>query len=275
MSDAYVSSDIHCSWVDVKCEFGKNEGSELEDGFFESGIESLGWVFCSTDLIVLGSAFVPFGLIYPKVGISSKCFSFSGKTTRAQLSLKILDVNGKPLESKCSALEFVDFMVCPQNRQDGSWFMPELVDSQVRCNEQQKGSLVGQFAEGITKIHIKEVRGCDDLDKIEGNLSYPIIVRKFLGDSASDLREHSNEFYADGFLHMLATEMGEAMLRESIAIWQIFLSFLQRVGYLALVSFSNGKGDLRRGILKPYIVLSAFLSVIEDCPRSEKKNLVE
>ncbi|GLU24363.1 hypothetical protein SLE2022_403040 [Rubroshorea leprosula] len=37
------------------------------------------------------------------------------------------------------------------------------------------------------------------------------------------------------------------------------------------MSFSNGKGDLRRGILKPYTVLSAFLSVIEDCPRSKEK----
>ncbi|GLT38741.1 hypothetical protein SLA2020_129680 [Shorea laevis] len=269
--DAYVSRDIHCSWVDVKCELRRREGSELEFGFFESGIESLGWGFCSTDLIILGSSLVPFGLIYPKIGVSSDCFSFSDKTTRAYLSLEILDVSGKPLECKCSELEFVDFMMCPQNGQDGFWFMPELVNSQNRGNERQKRSFMEQVSNGVTKIHVKEVRRCDDVDKAEENLSDPIIVRQSVGDSATVPKENSTEFYADRFLQMWATEMGEAMLRKSIPIWQIFLTFLQREGYLALVSLSNGKGDLRRGILKPYTISSAFLSIIDDCSHGKEK----
>ncbi|KAK0598135.1 hypothetical protein LWI29_031947 [Acer saccharum] len=76
VNDAFIRNDIHFSWVDVKCEFESSDGNQIEvkSGFFESGIRGLGWGFCSSDSIVLGSVLVNFGLIYPRIGISSRLF---------------------------------------------------------------------------------------------------------------------------------------------------------------------------------------------------------
>ncbi|KAK1575443.1 hypothetical protein Q3G72_005517 [Acer saccharum] len=73
VNDAFIRNDIHFSWVDVNCEFESSDGNQIEvkSGFFESGIRGLGWGFCSSDSIVLGSVLVNFGLIYPRIGILS------------------------------------------------------------------------------------------------------------------------------------------------------------------------------------------------------------
>ncbi|CAN6709445.1 unnamed protein product [Malus baccata var. baccata] len=66
VNDAFVSRDIQCSWVDVRYELECGEGKVGNDedktrfGFFESGVRSLGWGFCSTGSIILGSALVSF-----------------------------------------------------------------------------------------------------------------------------------------------------------------------------------------------------------------------
>ncbi|KAL3653117.1 hypothetical protein CASFOL_002798 [Castilleja foliolosa] len=67
--------------------------------------------FCSIGLIVLGSALLPLGLIYPKIGVLFDFFNFGGtnkKKYSGELSLEILDVNGMPLECKCCDLDFVN-----------------------------------------------------------------------------------------------------------------------------------------------------------------------
>ncbi|CAN6709447.1 unnamed protein product [Malus baccata var. baccata] len=69
VNDAFVSRDIQCSWVDVRYELECGEGKAGNDedktrfGFFESGVRSLGWRFCSTGWIILGSAFVSFEIM--------------------------------------------------------------------------------------------------------------------------------------------------------------------------------------------------------------------
>ncbi|MBA0558696.1 hypothetical protein Golob_015703 [Gossypium lobatum] len=167
VNDALVSRDIHCCWVDLK--FQPWENGDLENLGFKclgNGIRSLGWGFCSSDSIVLGSAIVPFGLIYPNIAVSS---------------------NTSP------TFEFND---------------------------------------------------------------------------DSDKKDDSGEFYADRVLQILARDMGEPLARKPVGIWLIFLSFLHREGYWALVSLSDGDSNLHTGILKPFTVFSAMICITGDgfCP---------
>jgi hypothetical protein len=271
VNGAFVSRDIGFSWVDVRYELegdgckGEVDGSELKSGFFVSGIRSLGWGFCSTDSIVLGSALVPFGLIYPKIAISSKFFNFNNncKKLHAQLSLEILDVSAKPLECKCCDLEMVDLKMSSRNRCDNFLFTPDLMNSQVRGRE-QKNLFLGLFGDGLVKLHIKAVQRYSECGKFVGHFGDPILVCESLGDSKKDQKENFGEFFADRVLDMLAMELCGFALRKSIPIWQILLSFLYREGYCALISVSNGNGDSHIGILKPFTVSSALLCIIED-----------
>ncbi|KAM1183827.1 hypothetical protein ACFX19_002134 [Malus domestica] len=140
VNDAFVSRDIQSSWVDVRYELECGEGKVGNDedktrfGFFESGVRSLGWGFCSTGWIILGSALVSFGLIYPEIGISSKFFGCddSHKKVNAQLSLEILDVSGKPLECKVCDLQLVDLKMLPRNAADDAFFSLEIMNSQTK-----------------------------------------------------------------------------------------------------------------------------------------------
>ncbi|KAK0598848.1 hypothetical protein LWI29_038560 [Acer saccharum] len=67
-----------------------------------------------------------------------------------------------------------------------------------------------------------------------------------------------------GVLEVLAKDMDEFGWRKVAPVWQIFLSFLYREGYWALVSFSCGNGDSCIGILKPFTVFSALLCIVDD-----------
>ncbi|XVF53476.1 hypothetical protein PTKIN_Ptkin05aG0102200 [Pterospermum kingtungense] len=271
VNDAFVSRDIHCCWVDVKFQSWENEdfgNSGFE--FLESGIRSLGWGFCSTDSIVLGSAVVPFGLIYPKIVVPSNCFpgshlnDDSGKMRKAQLSLQILDANVKPLECKCCELEFVTFRICSRSKHCDVLFTPEVSNPQMRGDDQKNSSLLEQYFDGVTKVRVRALRRNDEFEKFEGHLLNPVIVNESLGKSQKDKKDNSGEFYADRVLEMLARDMSESLVRKPVPIWQIFLSFLYREGYVALVSLSDGNCDLHRGILKPFTVFSAMLCIIDD-----------
>ncbi|OMO53273.1 hypothetical protein CCACVL1_28757 [Corchorus capsularis] len=278
VNNAFVSRDIHCCWVDVKFQSWEIEDFDnLGPGFLETGIRSLGWGFCSTNSIVLGSALIPFGLIYPKIGVLSNCFrgfdtnDDSDRKMNAQLSLEILDANGKPLECKCCELEFFDFKMCSGSKHGDVLFTHAFSNSQIRSDDQKHRSLLEQYCNGVTKIHVRTVRRYDDWLKLEGHFLNPIIVRESLGNSRKKLKDNSSDFYADGVLRLLARDMGESLVRKPVPIWQIFLSFLYREGYWALVSLSDGKCDLHIGILKPFTVSSALLCIIEDgfCPNNK------
>ncbi|GMI71601.1 hypothetical protein like AT5G52950 [Hibiscus trionum] len=258
VNDAFVCRDIHCCWVDLKFQSWENGGLENSGfEFLESGIRSLGWGFLSSDSIVLGSSVFPFGLIYPNIAFSSSDFHAdeSGRRGNSQLSLEILDANGKPLECKCCELEFVNFKSCSSNQQ-------------MRADNQKNSSLLDQYLDGVTKVHVRALRRYDECVKFEGRFLNPIIVCESLGKSRKDRKNDSSEFYADRVLQILARDMGVSLVRKPVGIWQIFLSFLYREGYWALVSLSDGNSGLHTGILKPFTVFSAILCIINDgfCP---------
>ena len=274
VNDAFVCRDIHFTWVDVKhelaCAEGKAETNEsnefkLDRGFFEHGIKNLGWGFTSTDTIILGSALVPFGLIYPRIGISSIPFNCSnfGKVMHGQLTIEISDVSGKPLEWKCCDLDLINLKMLSRHRCENVLHTSELSYSQnTGCDEGK--AFWGCCSKGITKIHVKAVQKYDEYVKIVGCLSDPILVHGFSGESRKDKKESSGDFFADRVLEILATETGESMQRKSEPFWQILLSFLFKEGYWALVSLSNGNGGSCMGILKPLTVHSGLLSTIDN-----------
>lgn len=262
VNDAFVSKDIQFTWVDVRYEtecseanFGIDE-SESSFGFVKCGIKSLGWGFCSTYSLVLGSALVPFGLIYPTIVISSKTFSCDGcsKKLQAQLSLELLDVNQKPLECKCTDLELVHLYLPRNTCQDDCVIaIPEIMNS---------GS-GGTFGDGVKKLQVKALQRWDEVEKFKGHLANPILVREVLGKPGKDEKESSGKHFAYKVLQVLATELGELGPRKPVPIWQILLSFLYREGYCALVSLSNHSGDSHLGILKPFTVFSALLYILD------------
>ena len=96
----------------MKCEVRcvNFDESEVRFELFERGIKVLDLRFCSGDSVVLGSALVPFGLIYPRINVSPKVFDFNVccKKVSSQSSLETLDESKKPLESKCCDLELVN-----------------------------------------------------------------------------------------------------------------------------------------------------------------------
>lgn len=245
VNDAFCSRDIHFSWVNVKCDLGLVESSSdasvndfrEKNGFFECGIRDMGWGFCSSDSVVLGSSLVHFGLIYPTIGVSSCLFGSNNDYCEATLSLEILDVSGKPLECKFCDLKLVNM---------------------------EKNRFWGLFGDGIIKLRVTAVYRYDEAVKFEGMLMDPILVRECLGESMKDGKENYSDFFVFRVLEILAGEMGESVRRRGSPIWQILLSFLHRKGYWALVSFLDSNGDTHMGILKPFTVFSALLSIIDD-----------
>ncbi|KAI4352950.1 hypothetical protein L6164_007154 [Bauhinia variegata] len=269
VSDAFDCRDIHFSWVDVKCESGcREQDIEIDEirqnrGLFESGIKALGWGFCSVDSIMLGSALVPFGLIYPKIGISFGSLDLNdySKKIHAQLGLQILDVTSKPIEYKCCELELVNFKVL--DKSDDVRFTSVPMNSRREvCKGKTK--FWERFSHGITNIEIKLLLKCDAFLKIREHVSDSIFVREISRESKKKQMGNSNEFFADRVLEILAHEFGDSWQRKPVPIWQILLSFLHKEDCLALVSLSKDNGSSCMGILRPFTVSSALLSVLED-----------
>ncbi|PON57766.1 Treslin [Parasponia andersonii] len=271
VNDAFVSRDIQFSWVNVQYQMGDDrkvaiDGSELRFKFFENGIRNLGWGFCSINSIVLGSALVPFGLIYPRVGISPDNFDCNDCVSkfRVQLSLEILDVAQKPLECKCCDLELVNLKLWPRNRSDNDVLhIPEIMNKWKGGNELNE-KLWGSFGDGVNKLQVKTLQRYNVLKKFKGHLSHPILVREVSLKTGKGKKESSGEFFADKVLEMMATELGDFVARKSAPIWLILLSFLYREGNWALVSLSSHSGKSLMGILKPFTVSSALLFITND-----------
>ncbi|KAI6672417.1 hypothetical protein NL676_000323 [Syzygium grande] len=216
VNDAFVSKDIHFSWVDVNCELEcemKEVGDEESEWFvdFRDAIRRIGWGFCSTRSIVLGSALVPFGLIYPRIAILPRYFYIRNHVngTRATLGLEILDVKGKPLECKCCELELVKLKMV--HRYDGKemWLSPTSKSLRAGLHE-GKSTYMEQFVDGITMINVKTVQKQDKFAKFDGQFSEPILVREYSGKRRIDQTSgSSSDFLGDKVLKILAKESGE------------------------------------------------------------------
>ncbi|KAG5409378.1 hypothetical protein IGI04_005697 [Brassica rapa subsp. trilocularis] len=249
VNDLFGGRDIHLSWIDVR--FGERSELGLKSGFFDSGVRELGWGHCSTDSVVYGSSIVPFGLIYPTIGVSPK-LSTSRKFT-AQVSLEIADIDGKPMECKCGELEFSSSEISSGKR------CGEFVNLGTASEE----SLTEEFCNRITKLSIKALRMCDDLIELERYTSGTFVVHEVSQDSDQNLEEESG-FWAGRVFQILEKETGEKVVKRSSPVWQILLSYLYREGYSALVSLTSSNGSSRTGILKPFTFSSALIYVFDN-----------
>ncbi|XP_050386677.1 uncharacterized protein LOC126802997 [Argentina anserina] len=272
VDEAFVCRDVQLSWIDVRYEFDCGEDEVgLRCGVFEKGIRSLGWGFCSSDSIVLGSALVPFGLIYPEIGVSSKLFGCNDRCrkARAQFSLEISDVKGMPLECKLCDLELADMRMLRQSRGDDGLFLGESMSSQTRGCE-VKRRFWGSVGDGVTKIQVKALQKKSEFVKFKGELSDPILVCEASG---KDGKEGSAGFFVDKVLEMLSVELGEYGPQKLAPVWQILLSFLYRESCCALVSISNDSGVSYTGFLKPFTASSGLLFILDEGSHPHKKVL--
>ncbi|GAB4858396.1 hypothetical protein Ancab_009868 [Ancistrocladus abbreviatus] len=268
VKDAFVCRGIHFSWVDVRYELECDKidveiDKHVRLKMFESGIKILGWGFCSSAAIVLGSALVPFGLIYPMIGVSSKFFDFDNSCRKAygKLNLEILDVSGKPLECKCCDLQLLEMKILPRSK------LMDLV--QVSDNVKLGNGGCGQakafwdhIGDGFTRIAVKGAGRNDEIMKVEGHLIEVILVHGFSGESKNKTLEFSGEFFADRVLEILTEESSKFVKTKPVATWQIFLSFLYRRGYWALASLETADDSTYMGIIKPFTIHSALLYIM-------------
>ncbi|KAF9617754.1 hypothetical protein IFM89_038516 [Coptis chinensis] len=251
VSEGLVSKDIHCCWVDVNYEEGRMENGSLS--VFEKGIKRLGWGFCSTDAIVLGSALVPFGMIYPRIGCDMTDFyaTSCGKKSRVELRLTVKDVGGKPLECNCCELELLDL---------------KHLNTQAGTCESSNSTIVGctrtkMFMENQTvKISVKLVwRNIENLKLKDSFHDYILLRGSSLGEDRKEIS--SDGFFADKVLEMLCMETSD--FTPGKPIWQVFLTFLYKNNYWALVSVSVGGDQSLMGILKPFTVHSALVCILD------------
>ncbi|KAI3996087.1 hypothetical protein MKX01_018156 [Papaver californicum] len=255
LRDGFVSRDIHLSWVSVNYEENvEKEGDILE--FMESGAKRLGWGFCTTGAINLGSSLVPFGLIYPKIGFSMLGVDACGKKCRAELSLEILDVTGRPLECKCCELELIEVKVS----RGRPLCNPGVLES--RGSSDGGRMFWGNGSDQRKKICVKEVRKSDEIVNVKDKLRDLVLICGFSGDQKIDGKiDTQGVFFADRVLEMLRMEKSE--FTPGKPVWQLLLAFLYRGSYSALVTVLNKDGVSVTGIMKPFTVNSAFLYVLD------------
>lgn len=241
VNDLFGDRDIHLSWIDVR--FGeRSELGLLKSGFFDSGVRELGWGHCSTDSIVYASSIVPFGLIYPTIGVSPK-LSTSRKFSVVQASLEIDGIDGKPMECKCGELEFSS--------------------SEILSGKRSEESFTERFCNGITKLSVKALRMCDDeVVELERYTCDTFVVHE-VSQEPDHYLEQEGGFWADRVFQILEKETGETVVKRSSPVWQLLLSYLYREGYSALVSLTNSNGDSRTGTLKPFTLSSALICVFD------------
>ncbi|GAB2265124.1 hypothetical protein Dimus_000190 [Dionaea muscipula] len=269
VSDAFDCRDIHFSWVDVGYETGcDNKGIDVDVSvtllkLFQSGIKRLGWGFCSAESVVLGSSLVPFGLIYPLIGVPAKIYDTKDSCVKAmgKLNLEILDVSGKPLQCTCCDLQLGEISMSPRCKwTDLPPHNGVKLDDGVR---EQANAFWRQFGNGVTRIDVRSVGQYSDNMKFEGSVCNLILV---VDESAEEFKKNSagvsDQFFADRVLQMLSKDENK-VVQKPLPLWQILLSHLCRRSYLALVHLSNTNGSRYVGILKPLTVNSAMLSVIK------------
>lgn len=272
--DVFVSRDIHFSWVDVRYDddnVGNDKRNDNVDeigrlvGFFQCGLKSLGWGFCSSNSIVLGSALVSFGLIYPMIGVSSNYCKLNDacKNVSGQLNLEILDVSGKPMECTYCDLQLLDLNMSCGQRLNGLSLAGACEKAGAELSERPCGTL-GSFGDGCVKIDVKALCRHSELLRINGKISDVVLVNELPIDAKKKKEKSSEKFFADRVLDLLSEETGKFMKRKPPPLWQILLCFLYRNDYLALLHLSNANGTKKMGVLRPFSTHSAFLYILKN-----------
>lgn len=263
--NTFDNRNIHFSWIDVKDE--KKDGAKVEfvdEGewlsMLENGIRNFGWGISSTDSIVLSSALIPFGLIYPEIGVSFDFLKSIGSFDRgsAQLSLEILDVNGIPLECKLCDLELVNLATLPKLRSEDILNTLGLGDKRnEECDQEE--TFWSCLGEGSFNMHLKAVQKCNAGEKIEGCSASYVLVQ----ESGRCKTTYRSDTCVDGVLDVLSGVKSKHAQGNSTVLWKILLSFLYKESYWASVIVSNSKGNTITGVLRPLTAQLALLSRIE------------
>nr|XP_043610107.1 uncharacterized protein LOC122581862 [Erigeron canadensis] len=260
VNDLFDRKDIHFCWIDVgSCKHVNGVGKCDVIG---DEIRKFGWGFCSTDMIVLGSALVSFGLVYPSIVMSSKVIdecSRLSKRIRGQLSLEILDVSGKPLECKCCDIELLSVRVSSNTA----------TISEVGKDVGFVDKFTVGLNDGCVKMHVMGVSKYTECERFTEFSSQSFLVQTVV--SGKKGKDGLDSFFAAMVLELLAGGNFEPFEKHGVPIWQIFLGFLCNEGYCALVSLSNSKGDSYTGILKPFTIHSAVLMLVDNNHHSIEK----
>lgn len=264
--NTFDNRKIHFSWIDAKDV--KKDGGKVEfvdegewSSMLENGIKNFGWGISSTHSVVLGSALIPFGLIYPEIGVSFDFMKSIGSLHRssAQLNLEILDVNGKPLECKLCDLELLNLKALPKLRSEDILNTLGLGDKRNEGRDQEE-TFWSCLGGGSFNMHLKAVQKCNVGEKIEGCSSSYVLVQ----ESARRKTNYCNDTCVDGVLDVLSGVKGQHAQGNSTVLWKILLSFLYKESYSASVTVSNSNGNTITGVLRPLTAQLALLSKIED-----------
>ncbi|KAJ0687639.1 putative treslin [Helianthus annuus] len=255
VNDVFNGRDIHFCWVDVcqgEGEIGSNGIAVIGDD-----VRKFGWGYCSAESIVLGSALVSFGLVYPNIAVSFRLVGGCGldKAIRGQLNLEILDVSGKPLECKFCDLELMHLKGSSKSRFDD-----------IGSSKGQKLSFANEFLgslyDGSLILRVTAVGKYTKYEYSEEFSSEVFFV--WSAGSGKKGKDGLDTIFAEKVLGLLAGESSELFEKKTVPTWQIFLSFLYREGYWALLSLSNSNGDSYTGILKPFTIHSAVLLLLDN-----------
>lgn len=244
--EAFLSMDLHVCWIDVNSDELQIENISdkkldnkhvTQSQILVNCIRKMGWGFCSTNCIVLGLALLPLGLIYPKIGLPFDFVDVDGtdeSKCSGQLNLEILDTKGMLLEYNCCDLEFVklkSFHSAIRN----NYASANLESKDLHGEDYDEDSFWSQFGDGSIKLYVKAVFGYCELEKI-GCYSEHVFVREFLEEMGKGRNKCSGDFFADRVLESLRKHVDRVTYRSQIPAWQIFLSFLHKNGYSAVVS---------------------------------------
>ncbi|CAA6665915.1 unnamed protein product [Spirodela intermedia] len=233
VNELFISRDVHFTWLHVDLDSEQFVEAPHKQ-FIEKGIRDVGWSLCSTDAVALGAVFIPFGLIYPYIGhqLPSDCVD-ALRRGRAELSLEVSDVCGKPLECKCCDLEVL--ILGLQREMEG------ILD------------LFSQDSRDIARIQLKDVLRVNDQSKVQSQMHPALLLREFPGESRI---ENFTEV-----IHEKADIWGAAVAGKPI--WQLLLAFLHRRRYCAFVSVNRGNGHSLLGIMMPFTVHSAIMYIVD------------
>ncbi|KAJ0989294.1 hypothetical protein J5N97_007650 [Dioscorea zingiberensis] len=243
--ERFVSKDIHLCWIDVNFDALCKKEESLGFVFLEKGIKEIGWGCCSSDVMVLGSSLVPFGLVFPEIAcLKGFRRSNNNKLGNVELILEVTDVCGKPLECKICDLEVLDLMP-PRDKSVWHDYIFRNKDS------------------GTRKIHIRKVMRDIQVAKVMESPCCLFLLHRVSGEPSKDGDQHSmNEFFADKVLKLLCAEDGGFTVGKPA--WQILLAFFYRRNFVALVSIVDGEGRSIEGMLMPFTVNYAVLCIVKD-----------
>ncbi|XP_051137901.1 uncharacterized protein LOC127256109 [Andrographis paniculata] len=267
VNDAFVARDIHLCFIDIKieeqkikCMDEKNRNSGIELNCLKEDLRKFGWGFCSSDVIVLGSALLPLCLIYPKIGMSFDIHSFGDFHHRGELSLEILDVNSKPLECKCCDLEFLSM-----SGSSSSIKNDDILNASAHGDSQSSyfgRSFWADLGKENAKLLVKSIYRYEQCGKIGGSRE-TVLVREPFHESGKNTKKSDGNILANRVLEILQGEMGGVSSNDQLPIWQIFLSFLHVKGYWAMVALSGKNGDTVTGCLKPFTTHLALIDILD------------